>query len=116
MKIRAEWTLISEEKLKELNGILVPGAEAVIEDGELVFYYEKDAIHKYKSRNAGRKKADEKWVRSYETFCDLYKSQKSINEIMKETGISRSTYYRYKKIYEATGMIDTIHDAWKAQK
>lgn len=116
MRIRAEWTLMSEEKLKELNEILIPGAEAVIENGELVFSYEKEAVQKYKTRNAGRKRADEKWVRSYDSFCELYKSHKSINEIMKKTGISRSTYYRYKKLYEATDMIDTIHDAWKAQK
>lgn len=116
MKIHAEWTLMSEEQLKELNEILIPGAEAVIENGELVFNYEKEAVQKYKTRNAGRKKADEKWVRSYDAFCELYKSQKSISEIMKETGISRSTYYRYKKFYEATGTIDMLHDAWKAQK
>lgn len=116
MEIRAEWILISEEKLKELNEILIPGAEAVIENGELIFNYEKEAVKKYKTRNAGRKKADEKWVRSYDSFCELYKSHKSINEIIKETSISRSTYYRYKKLYEDMGTIDMLYDAWKAQK
>ena len=57
---------------------------------------------KHNARNAGRKKADEKWVQSFVTWQELYKSQKSINEIMSEMGISRATYYRYKKLYDET--------------
>lgn len=53
-------------------------------------------------RNAGRKKGDEKWVASYNAFCESYESQKTISETMKETGISRATYFRYKKLYEDT--------------
>ena len=104
MKIHADWVLTNETLLKELNGILIPGAKVLIENGELVFDYEAKTIQKWKTRNAGRKKADEKWVRSYDAFCRLYESQKSINEIMQETGISRSTYFRYKKLYDSTNM------------
>lgn len=53
-----------------------------------------------KKSNAGRKKADPKWAASYGAFCDCYKSQKSITETMRECGISKATYYRYKKIYD----------------
>lgn len=55
-----------------------------------------------KKSNAGRKKADDKWVASYNAFCMLYESQKSITEIMKVCDISRATYFRYKKLYEDT--------------
>ena len=51
-------------------------------------------------RNAGRKAHDEKFTESFNRFADLYKSHKPVNEIMKETGISKRTYYRYKKLYQ----------------
>lgn len=51
-------------------------------------------------RNAGRKANDEKFTESFNKFADLYKSHKPVNEIMKETGISKRTYYRYKKLYQ----------------
>lgn len=46
-------------------------------------------------RNAGRKIDDEK----INKFVNLYEAHKPMNEIMKEVGISRRTYYRYKKLY-----------------
>lgn len=55
-----------------------------------------------KKSNAGRKKADDKWVASYNAFCCLYESQKPISEIMTVCKISRATYFRYKKLYEET--------------
>ena len=54
---------------------------------------------KRNARGAGRKKADSKWQEGYNRFVELYKSQKSINETMEELNISRSTYFRYKKLY-----------------
>lgn len=51
-------------------------------------------------RNAGRKANDEKFMESFNKFADLYKSHKPVSEIMKETGISKRTYYRYKKLYQ----------------
>lgn len=83
IKHRLELSHQREEKLRERLEIL-----------------EKTAVvPKHNERNAGRKKADEKWVASYTQWQKLYESQKSINEIMEETGISRATYYRYKKLY-----------------
>ncbi len=58
------------------------------------------SVPKHNARNAGRKKADEKWAKSFNQWIELYESQKSINETIKEMGISRATYYRYKKLYE----------------
>lgn len=55
------------------------------------------------SRNAGRKANDEKFKESFNKFADLYKSNTPANEIMKETGISKRTYYRYKKLYQEKG-------------
>lgn len=51
-------------------------------------------------RNAGRKPKDEKWKESFDKFTTLYKSNYTMDEIMKQTGISRRTYFRYKKLYE----------------
>lgn len=54
----------------------------------------------HNARGAGRRKADDKWMDSYREFAELYESQKLINEIMEKMGISRSTYYRYKKLHK----------------
>ncbi|MFQ7826452.1 MAG: hypothetical protein ACLRH4_16300 [Anaerobutyricum hallii] len=53
-------------------------------------------------RGAGRKPADEKWVKSFSKFIKLAESHKLKNEIMEEMGISSATYYRYKRLYEDT--------------
>jgi response regulator of citrate/malate metabolism len=55
-------------------------------------------------RNAGRKSADKKWVASFNHFIELHESQKTINETIEEMGISRATYYRYKKLYNDTNI------------
>lgn len=58
---------------------------------------------KYKNETlrskAGRKKnsESEKHKRDMESFRELIKSQKSINEIIETMNISRATYFRYKK-------------------
>lgn len=44
---------------------------------------------KHNARGAGRKKADEKWMESFEKWQELYKSQKSINEMMEEVNYPR---------------------------
>lgn len=72
----------------------------------LIYETNKHEEPKKNPRNAGRKKADDKWVASYDAFCRLYESHKSISEIMKECNISRSTYFRYKKLYEDTKILD----------
>ena len=88
---RLELSHQREEKLRERLEILEKSA----------------VVPKHNERNAGRKKSDEKWVASYTKWQELYESQKSINEIMKETRISRATYYRYKKFYNDT-MLNSI--------
>ena len=60
---------------------------------------------KHNERNAGRKKADEKWTKSYLEWVDLYEAQKSIKEILEIMGISRSTHFRYKKEYQTDSEI-----------
>lgn len=79
--------------------------ELKIEELQKIIIEKDKEIEKLKGknpRNAGRKAADDKWIASFNSFVELYESQKTIDEIMKITGISRSTYYRYKKLYEET--------------
>lgn len=64
-------------------------------------------IEKLKGKNprgAGRKMSDDKWAENFCIFMKCYDSGKTAAEIMKECQISRSTYYRYKKLYEETGV------------
>lgn len=63
---------------------------------------EIERLEKKNQRNAGRKPADDKWVKSFNAFIACYESQKSISETMEELHISRTTYYRYKKLYDDT--------------
>lgn len=63
---------------------------------------EIEELKKKNQRNAGRKPADDKWVAGFNAFIKCYESQKSINETMRELNISRSTYYRYKRLYNDT--------------
>lgn len=116
---KEEWSMILyaklaesyEDELEKLNSLLVKGAVAEVRDGKLVIVYDEEEVKSAKSRNAGRKKADAKWIESYNTFCDLYKSHKSIKEIMAVTGFSRATCYRYKSQYDIT---ESIYEEYKA--
>lgn len=63
---------------------------------------EKSPVRKHNERNAGRKPADEKWVASFNRFSALYEARKTMQEIMDETGMSRATYFRYKKLHDDT--------------
>ena len=56
--------------------------------------------HKHNERGAGRKWHDSKWQSKYEAFCEMYEAQRTILDITSSMGISRATYYRYKKIYD----------------
>lgn len=87
-----------ELKVEELQKIIIE------KDKQIEMLEKSAATPKHNERNAGRKKADEKWVASFSRFMDLYESQKTINEIMEEMEISRATYYRYKKLYEDTNV------------
>lgn len=58
-------------------------------------------IKEYESRKyAGRKKHDEKWMKSYNDFALLYEDGKSIMEIVEMLDFSRRTAYRYKEYYD----------------
>lgn len=59
----------------------------------------QEQLPKHNERNAGRKKTDEKWIKSYLQWVALYESQKPVKETMKIMGISKATYYRFKKVY-----------------
>lgn len=62
-------------------------------------------VSKKNSRKVGRKKADKKWTESFVRFISLYEANRSIDEIMKEMQICKTTYYRYKKLYTETTII-----------
>lgn len=61
-------------------------------------------LEQYKNRkNAGRKKHDEKWKASYDAWEKLFEAGFPAVEIMRQSEISRRTYYRYKAYYEQIG-------------
>ena len=53
-----------------------------------------------KKKNAGRKKNDAKWQKSYNAFVGLYEQGMSMVEIIEKTECSRRTCYRYKQYYD----------------
>lgn len=69
----------------------------------------KDELERLKGKNprgAGRKFADEKWAAGFAKFINLHSAGKSAAEVMAECGISRSTYFRYKKLYNDTSFVN----------
>ena len=60
-------------------------------------------IEPHNARNAGRKKDDWKMQAQRERFGHLIESGFEMEEIMKDMQISRSTFYRLKKYFEAFG-------------
>ena len=64
----------------------------------------KEQLRVKNQRNAGRKKADQKWVASYVTFCELYDAGSSKVAIQKQMGISDATFYRYQKLKRDTDL------------
>lgn len=79
-----------EKKIEELQKLIIE------KDKEIARLKGKNP------RNAGRKVADEKWAMSFSKFVKLYEESQTMDTIMKEIGISRTTYYRYKKLYNDT--------------
>lgn len=55
---------------------------------------------KHNARGAGRKKNDDAWKKRYLAFCDLVRSGASMEDIMEEMEISRSTYFRFLRLYK----------------
>ena len=64
----------------------------------------KKQLQKKNQRNAGRKKADEKWVKGYSTFCKLQDSGATKAAIQQEMKISDATFYRYQKLKRDTSI------------
>lgn len=64
-------------------------------------------IIQHNARNAGRKKNSESETHKviFERFDYLMESQASMDEIIETMGISRATYYRYKKELVNNGRI-----------
>ncbi len=60
-------------------------------------------IEPHNARNAGRKKDDVKMQAQRERFGHLLENGCEMEEIMKDMQISRSTFYRLKKYFEAFG-------------
>ena len=54
---------------------------------------------KHNARNAGRRKNDDAWKKRYLAFCDLVRSGASMEDVMGEMEISRSTYFRFLRLY-----------------
>lgn len=60
-------------------------------------------VEALRNRNfGGRKKQDNKWKASYNEFVKKLEAGMSINDIVAEGRISRSTAYRYKAFYKST--------------
>lgn len=64
---------------------------------------ENEALRKSKpvhnERGAGRRKNDKTYMKRYAEFSDLVRRGKSMTEIMKQMEISRSTYFRFMKVF-----------------
>ncbi len=72
-----------------------------IEELENEVDFLKAELKKYENKSlGGRKKHDEKWQLTFETWSKLYENGSSVSEIMEATGMSRRTFYRYKAYYE----------------
>ena len=53
-----------------------------------------------KKKNAGRKKNNEQWQKSYNAFVELYEQGLPMVEIISMSDCSRRTCYRYKEYYD----------------
>lgn len=61
----------------------------------------RNKLKEYEGRKfSGRKKHDEKWMKSYNDFVVLYEEGKTIMEIVELSDFSRRTAYRYKEYYD----------------
>ena len=54
---------------------------------------------KHNARGAGRKKNDDAWKKRYLAFCDLVRAGASMEDVIEEMEISRSTYFRFLRLY-----------------
>lgn len=54
----------------------------------------------HNARGAGRKKNDATYMKRYAEFADLVRTDKSMAEVMRQLEISRSTYFRFLKVFK----------------
>ena len=54
----------------------------------------------HNARGAGRKKNDATYMKRYAEFADLVRTDKSMAEVMRQMEISRSTYFRFLKVFK----------------
>ena len=77
-----------------------------------IYQYEQE-INRLRGKNprgAGRKPANPEWIANYTLFTECYRAGKSMAEIMQECNCSRSTYYRYKRLYDATNFDSKLYE------
>lgn len=60
----------------------------------------------HNARGAGRKKNDATYMKRYAEFVDLVMNGKSMAEVMEQMKISRSTYFRFLKLYREDKVLD----------
>ena len=63
-----------------------------------------------KQKNAGRKKNNEQWQKSYNAFVELYESGLPMVEIINLSECSRRTCYRYKEYYDRLKILGEQHE------
>lgn len=65
----------------------------------------------HNARNAGRKKNDATYMKRYAEFADLVRNGKGMAEVMEQMKISRSTYFRFLKLYREDKVLDEREDS-----
>lgn len=65
----------------------------------------------HNARNAGRKKNDATYMKRYAEFADLVRIGKGMAEVMEQMKISRSTYFRFLKLYREDKVLDEREDS-----
>lgn len=65
----------------------------------------------HNARNAGRRKNDKTYMKRYAEFADLVRNGNGMTEIMQQMKISRSTYFRFLKLYREDKVLDEREDS-----
>lgn len=65
----------------------------------------------HNARGAGRKKNDATYMKRYAEFADLVRIGKGMAEVMEQMKISRSTYFRFLKLYREDKVLDEREDS-----
>ena len=65
----------------------------------------------HNARGAGRKKNDATYMKRYAEFADLVRAGKGMAEVIEQMKISRSTYFRFLKLYREDKVLDEREDS-----